>query len=158
MKITGSIQRVVRQELVLRERGRQQKVCWHDIAWFHSSGYITILCLKCGNSISVGYPIKAVEEVLNARCFFRISRQAVVNMQFVKEVGRCKQALFVLLATGERITVSRRRAKSFLQAFNTWERNAEWIANSVEGAALNDSPPGDLEDRLSVARIVLANQ
>jgi DNA-binding LytR/AlgR family response regulator len=158
MKITGSIQRVVRQELVLRERGRQQKVCWHDIAWFHSSGYITILCLKCGNSISVGYPIKAVEEVLNARCFFRISRQAVVNMQFVKEVGRCKQALLVLLATGERITVSRRRAKSFLQAFNTWERNTEWIANSVEGAALNDSPPGDLEDRLSVARIVLADQ
>ena len=158
MKITGSIQRVVRQELVLRERGRQQKVCWHDIAWFYSSGYITILCLKCGKSISVGYHLKAVEEVLNARCFFRISRQAVVNMQFVKEVGRCKQALFVLLATGERISVSRRRAKSFLQAFNTWERNKVRVANCVEGAALNHSPSGDLEDRLSVARIVLANQ
>lgn len=71
--------------------------------------------------IAVSKILKDYEEILPEERFVRIHKSSIVNLKYVKEYNS-KNGLQVVLANGEAINVSRRRASDFFDAIKAYTK------------------------------------
>lgn len=100
--------RLPADRLLVNERGRVVILQHREIEYVRAAGKYA--CVRAGGQYHVlRQPLSAVEARLDARCFVRIHRSTVVNIDFIAEM----HALFhgdyeVILRSGERLQMSRR--------------------------------------------------
>ena len=102
----GEVQGVGR--IVVRDGDRIRFVVADDITWIEASGNYAILHTVVGEKHIIRETLLSLENQLNARRFFRLSRSALVNLEHVREA----QPTFdgehiVVLKTGARVPMTR---------------------------------------------------
>jgi len=90
-----------------------------DIVHIEADSNYSIFHLKAGEKITVSKVLKDYEEILPEDKFVRIHKSSIVNLKYVKEYHN-KNGLVLLLANGENIIVSRRRASDFFEKMKTY--------------------------------------
>jgi two-component system LytT family response regulator len=97
------------EELVIRDGGRILAVKTQDITWLEAANqYVRVH--TGGASHLLSRSLDTLQKQLNAECFFRVHRSAVVNAHFVKEVRTAKNgACDIILTTGKSLKLSRGR-------------------------------------------------
>lgn len=90
-----------------------------DIIHIEADSNYSIFHLKSDEKITVSKVLKDYEEILPEERFVRIHKSSIVNLKYVKEYNN-KNGLMLLLANGESITVSRRRASDFFEKMKTY--------------------------------------
>ena len=94
--------------------------CWFvaitDIALFESEGNYTRVYFEDQRPLFLR-SLNQLEQKLDSSIFIRSSRQHIVNLQFVKQMSSTASGgLELLLKSGQKIEMSRRRATEFKQA------------------------------------------
>ncbi len=72
----------------------------------------TTICMEEGRRLLSSKGIHEFEEILEPRCFMRIHRSHVVNLNYVQEFNR-KYDQVVILTNGDKVPVARRKLKDF---------------------------------------------
>ena len=80
------------------------------------NNYTEIYFLGNDNAIVCSKTLKKMETELNSPLFFRISKQNLVNLVFVKKYVR-ENGGCAFLVDGTKLHVARRRRKAFLEAW-----------------------------------------
>ena len=100
--------------LLARGGDRYRVVPQQEVVYLVSDGGLTKLCTR-DRSYVLDPTLNDLEERLDPACFFRVSRAAIVNLDCVSEVLPLAGGLAdVVLTTGVRLEVSRRRLKELL--------------------------------------------
>jgi two-component system LytT family response regulator len=114
-RIFGEPQQRLARFLV-RNESRYLVVPANETAYFESVDGLTRLVTKQGKSYWMDPPLQEIEQRLDPRQFFRISRAALVNLNVISEVHPFPGgSAAVLLKTGGTLEVSRRRLKDLLK-------------------------------------------
>jgi len=101
--------------LLARLGDRYRIIPLQDVVWFSSQDRLTSLHTRDKEYV-LDPTLNDLEERLDPASFFRISRAAIVNLNAVSEVLPMAGGVAdVVLATGLRLEVSRRRLKDLLQ-------------------------------------------
>jgi two-component system LytT family response regulator len=107
--------RATSTRLLARLGDRYRIIPLQDVVWFSSQDRLTSLHTRDKDYV-LDPTLNELEERLDPACFFRISRAAIVNLNAVNEVLPMAGGVAdVVLATGLRLEVSRRRLKDLLQ-------------------------------------------
>jgi len=88
----------------------------NHIQYFYSLEKSTFLCTDTGKSYDVNYSLDQLEQQLDPKQFFRISRKHIVNIEAIKEIVAYSNSRFRLIVKGsddENIMVSRRKINDF---------------------------------------------
>jgi len=116
----GEVERVLhalrtRNTRLLARCGDGYKVVpQQDVVYFLSEGGLTKLCAR-DRSYILDPTLNDLEDRLDPALFFRVSRAAIVNLNYVTEVQPLAGGTAdVVLHTGVRVEVSRRRLKDLL--------------------------------------------
>lgn len=97
------------QQVTIREGGRIFAVDVENIVWMEAANQYTRIHTLTGSHL-VSNSLKAVQNRLDPRKFFRIHRSAIVHVKFIHEVRTAKNgACTVLLSTGKCLRLSRGR-------------------------------------------------
>jgi two-component system, LytTR family, response regulator len=100
--------------LLARGGDRYRVIPRQEVVYLVSDGGLTKLCTR-ERSYVLDPTLNDLEERLDPACFFRVSRAAIVNLDCVSEVLPLAGGLAdVVLTTGVRLEVSRRRLKELL--------------------------------------------
>jgi two-component system LytT family response regulator len=101
--------------LLARCGDRYRVIPRQEVVYFSSDGGLTKLATR-DRSYVLEPTLNDLEDRLDPACFFRISRAAIVNLDAVLEVLPMAGGLAdVVLNTGARLEVSRRRLKELLE-------------------------------------------
>lgn len=85
-----------------------------DILYCEARGPYTHIFFRDGNRIISSRPLREYELMLTVHQFFRIHNSYVINLNRVKEFKR-HDGGYVVMENGERLEVSQRKRKDFLQ-------------------------------------------
>ena len=105
--------------LYQREVG-QQTFPVADLVFLQSETNYTWLYWQEGKRMLMPRTLKFYEPKLPKQHFFRLHRNCVVNARYVMALEREQGGIFVLLTTGERLAISRRRwtaVKQFIHQY-----------------------------------------
>lgn len=96
----------------------------NDIAYFYSEDKLSFIVTNDGKRHISDLSLDAVEEVLDPRVYFRITRGFIVNISAIKSVvkyinGRLKLSVTPAPPFNEPLVVSRQRVPSFLKWIET---------------------------------------
>ena len=94
--------------LYQRECG-QQSFSVANLVYLLSETNYTWLVWKEGKRMLMPRTLKFYEPKLPDHCFFRLHRNCLVNARYIAGVERDMSGAYVLLTTGERLLISRRR-------------------------------------------------
>lgn len=89
-----------------------------DIAFFYTEDKVTFLYLFSNKRHIISYSLDQLEDILDAKMFFRVSRNGIVNVNTIKEVQKYFNSRLKLTlepSFPEEVIVSRVSAKKFLQ-------------------------------------------
>jgi two-component system LytT family response regulator len=101
---------------LVRNESRYVVVSASETAHFESVDGLTRLVTKLGKTYWMDLPLQDIEQRVNPRLFFRISRAALVNLNAVGEVHPFPGgSAAILLKSGATLEVSRRRVKDLLK-------------------------------------------
>jgi two-component system LytT family response regulator len=103
------------ERMVARLGDRSTVIAVADIDWIEAQDYCAAVHVG-GDSHVVRQSLAALETRLDARRFVRIHRSALVNVARIRELDHANGDLVVVLATGERLAVSRRRRDALERA------------------------------------------
>jgi DNA-binding LytR/AlgR family response regulator len=85
-----------------------------EVVYLSSLENYTEFHLKCGKKVVSSRTLKIHEsQLLEKGQFARIHRKFMLNLQYLKEIERSGEEHFALLTTGDKIIVSRRKARNF---------------------------------------------
>lgn len=90
-----------------------------DIIHIEADSNYSVFHLINEEKIAVSKILKEYEEILPDNRFVRIHKSSIVNLKYVKEYNS-KNGLFVVLNTGDTLTVSRRRASDFFEKIKAY--------------------------------------
>lgn len=103
-------------------KNRRVSIFLDDIIYLESQANYTIFYLNNGKTIINSRTMGIFENVLGSESFFRIHRSFIVNLNYINEVQIIKNTSGeVVLSTGKKIILSRRKIKPFLQEFTNYE-------------------------------------
>lgn len=86
------------------------------VAYFCSYDKWTYLVTKEGKKFLVDFKLKELEEVLDGRCFFRLNRRFLVNIDSVARLVpyfKGQVSVQIIPEVNERVVVSRKRTPEF---------------------------------------------
>lgn len=89
-----------------------------DIAFFYTEDKVTFLYLYSNKRHIISYSLDQLEDILDAKLFFRVSRNCIVNVSTIKEVQKYFNSRLKLTlepSFPEEVIISRASAKKFLQ-------------------------------------------
>lgn len=89
-----------------------------DVAFFYTEDKVTFLYLYSNKRHIISYSLDQLEEILDAKMFFRVSRNCIVNVNTIKEVQKYFNSRLKLTlepSFPEDVIISRVAAKKFLQ-------------------------------------------
>lgn len=92
-------------------------VDFDDILWFEAEVNYTIIHLKSGIKFSSSKTLKLFEDYLDSKQFIRISRSAIVNLNYVIKFNK-KSSLTVTLIDKTSLNVSESRKEEFISIFD----------------------------------------
>ncbi len=97
------------QQIAIREGGRIFAVDVEDIVWMEAANQYTRIHTLTGSHL-LSCSLKAVQNRLDPRKFYRIHRSAIIHVKFIQEVRTAKNGTCtVLLTTGKCLRLSRSR-------------------------------------------------
>jgi two-component system LytT family response regulator len=103
------------ERVVARLGDRSTVIAVADIDWIEAQDYCAALHVGADSHV-VRQSLAALETRLDARRFVRIHRSALVNVTRIRELDHADGNLVAVLATGERLAVSRRRRDALERA------------------------------------------
>lgn len=92
-----------------------------DIIHIAADSNYSVFYLTNKDKITVSKVLKEYEEILPEQQFVRIHKSSIVNLNHVKEY-HSKNGLEVMMKSGEKIAVSRRRASDFAEKIKSYTR------------------------------------
>ena len=105
--------------LYQREVG-QQSFPVANLVFLQSETNYTWLYWQDGKRMLMPRTLKFYEPKLPKQHFFRLHRNCVVNARYITAIEREESGIYVVLATGERLSISRRRwtaVKQFIHQY-----------------------------------------
>lgn len=93
-----------------------------EILFLEGDGGYTIVHLTNGRKIIATRILSDFEELLPEKCFFRIHKSTIVNLQYIKEFSR-SEGFSVILNNGVQLTVGRRRVQDVLDRLQYFTHN-----------------------------------
>ncbi|MFY7908760.1 MAG: LytR/AlgR family response regulator transcription factor [Emticicia sp.] len=85
-----------------------------EVVYLSSLENYTEFHLKCGKKVVSSRTLKIHEtQLIKKGQFARVHRKFMLNLQYLKQIERHGEEHIALLTTGDKIIVSRRKAKSF---------------------------------------------
>jgi two-component system LytT family response regulator len=101
----------LRQRLVARLGDRSTVISVDDIDWIEAQDYTAAVHVSSAVHI-VRQSLTSLESELDPARFIRIHRNALINISRIRELLHGPGELVVVLHTGERLPVSRRRREA----------------------------------------------
>lgn len=98
--------------LFIREKGKISLVDQPDIVYCESQGKKVLIC-TCEQKYASNYTLNALENILDARYFFRVHQAFIVNVNYIREVINLGEGSYILhLADCDKdIILSRAKAR-----------------------------------------------
>lgn len=90
-----------------------------DIVHIEADSNYSVFHLANKDKITVSKVLKEYEEILPAHQFIRVHKSSIVNLNYLREYNS-KNGLELILKTGDRIAVSRRRASDFMEKVKSY--------------------------------------
>jgi two-component system, LytTR family, response regulator len=114
---SSSIGQTARERFLVSIGRKNAVIAATDIAWIRASGYYATLVTNERKEYLVRVPLDQLERELDPSKFLRVHRSAIVRLADIREVERgVGGARVVVLASGERIPVSKSRRDAVFQA------------------------------------------
>jgi two-component system, LytTR family, response regulator len=102
--------------ITLNQKTGTLKLSIDDILYVYSDTGITYIIKTDGRKKTVNYLLKDLEETLEAKKFFRVHHKYLVNLKKISEITKGRNTE-LLLASGEKLPVSRTKKIAFFEAF-----------------------------------------
>ena len=96
--------------------GRHIVIPINQITCLEGEGNYTFLCTSDGKRYLVSKTLKSYEDILE-RCFVRIHKSSIINVNYLKEIGKNPDR-FVRLKCGKEVPISRRKVKEVCLALS----------------------------------------
>jgi len=93
-----------------------RKIIVEEIVCFKSENNATFLITKDFKSYIISQSLELLENQLNPKIFFRISRKIIINKNFIKEISNFNLTITTLNITDD-FKISRSRIKAFLEFY-----------------------------------------
>ena len=106
-----------RERLLAKIGDNYQHIQMQDIAYFYSEDHYTFVATKDKQRYIINYTLDTLVEQLNPQQFFRISRQIIVNIDYINSISRHfngRLKITINPSFSEDIYVSRNRVQAFL--------------------------------------------
>lgn len=117
-KLDDTIRQSRKNRFLIQRASSYSYVNIADIAFFYSEDKVTFLYLYSNKRHIISYSLDQLEDILDAKIFFRASRNCIVNVDAIKEVQKYFNSRLKLTlepSFPEEMIVSRVSAKKFLQ-------------------------------------------
>ena len=108
------------QPILLTDRKKKQIIV-RDVVMLVGEGNYTYFHLKCGKKILLCRTMKEYCELFEQNDFVRITKSHLVNLNILKGVEKLGE-LTVIMQSGQRIEISRRRKSLFNQHLKVFEQ------------------------------------
>lgn len=108
------------QLVILTNRNKKQIIV-RDVVMLEGDSNYTYFHLKCGKKILLSKTMKEYCELFEQNDFVRITKSYLINLNYLKEVERMGE-LTVIMQSGQRIEISRRRKNLFNQNFKAFKQ------------------------------------
>lgn len=108
------------QPVLLTDRNKKQIIV-RDVVMLEGEGNYTYFHLKCGKKILLSKTMKEFCELFEQNDFVRITKSYLINLNYLKEVDKLGE-LTVIMQSGQRIEISRRRKNLFNQNFKAFKQ------------------------------------
>ncbi len=95
--------------IVVKEMGTIHLVGVNEIHWIEAANYCVKLHTKQKTHL-IRDSLKSLDTQLDPAAFFRVSRSAIVNLDFIREIQPyCRGSMMIVLKDGTQVTLSRSR-------------------------------------------------
>jgi two-component system, LytTR family, response regulator len=108
------------QPVLLTDRKKKQIIV-RDVVMLEGEGNYTYFHLKCGKKILLSKTMKEYCELFEQNDFVRITKSYLINLNYLKDVEKLGE-LTVIMQSGQRIEISRRRKNLFNQNFRAFKQ------------------------------------
>ena len=108
------------QPVLLMDRKKKQIIV-RDVIMLEGEGNYTYFHLKCGKKILLSKTMKEYCELFEQNDFVRITKSYLINLNYLKEVEKFGE-MTVIMQSGQRIEISRRRKNLFNQNFRAFKQ------------------------------------
>lgn len=108
--------KIVRDIILINDSSRIRNVSISDIVLLKTIKCYTSLQISISEDFLTSDTLTSFEERLPSS-FFRVSRNVIVNMDYVEMIQKKNSRHFVKLKMGETVEISRRRVKGFVECF-----------------------------------------
>ena len=108
------------QPVLLTDRKKKQIII-RDVVMLQGEGNYTYFHLQCGKKILLSKTMKEYCELFEQNDFVRITKSYLINLNYLKEVEKLGE-MTVVMQSGQRIEISRRRKSLFNQNFRAFKQ------------------------------------
>lgn len=108
------------QPVLLTDRKKKQIIV-RDVVMLEGDGNYTYFHLKCGKKILLSKTMKEYCELFEQNDFVRITKSHLINLNYLKDVDKFGE-MAVIMQSGQRIEVSRRRKNLFNHNFRAFKQ------------------------------------
>ena len=108
------------QPVLLMDRKKKQIIV-RDVVMLEGEGNYTYFHLKCGKKVLLSKTMKEYCELFEQNDFVRITKSYLINLNYLKEVEKLGE-MTVIMQSGQRIEISRRRKNLFNQNFRAFKQ------------------------------------
>lgn len=107
--------------LIIPYGGRHIVIPINQITCLEGEGNYTFLCTNDSKRYLVSKTLKSFESILE-RCFVRIHKSSIINVNYLKEIGK-EPDRYVELKCGKQVPISRRKIKEVCMALSPFVRH-----------------------------------
>ena len=100
---------------------KKKQIIVRDVVMLEGEGNYTYFHLKCGKKLLFSRTMKEYCELFEQNDFVRITKSYLINLNYLKEVEKLGE-LTVIMQSGQRIEISRRRKNWFNQNFRAFKQ------------------------------------
>ncbi len=102
--------------------GYRKAMPMHRIVRLEGDGNYTHVFFDDGSSLIVSLTLKRIESRLPANVFARSHKKNLINLLYLSEVSPNRQPFTVVLANGDFVEVSRRKATQFYRQIESFQQ------------------------------------
>ena len=109
--------------------GYRKALPMHTIIRLEGEGNYSTFYFSDGTRLVVSLTLKKLFARLSPDVFARPHKKNIVNMLYLEELHPLRNQLTVLLANGDRVEVSRRKANLFFRQFDDFQQKIQLLVN-----------------------------
>lgn len=124
-----------RTQIVLREARGYKQVCAESISHIVCEDYICTIYLLSEKEVNSSKSLSYFEELLTPLFFFRINRNALINLKQIDKVVCRGRQRKVVMKEGVSVHIAIRRWPAFRKAFQEGSLTSDYGSFAVENGA-----------------------